>query len=441
MKTRLYRSYIIPALILLLTISVRAQQLPDSLLSYLEIAAKNNPDLNRKFYEYQAALQKVPQVGSLPDPEFSAGFFLKPMELVNGKQVADLRLMQMFPWFGVLRSAKDEMSLMANAKYELFRDAKLQVYYDVQRTWYELYKIRKDISISEKNIEILKTIERLATVKFQASSASGTGSAQGLTSMGSNDDNTGLADLYRIQIEKGDLQNNIENLKDQDRTVTSQFNSYLNRLPETPVFIPDSFVVDTLSVSFISISDSILTNNPKLAMLEYEKQSYEARKKMVKNMGYPMIGVGLDYSFISKKEMPESSMNGRDMIMPMVSVSLPIYRKKYKAMATEAELLKTAASNSYTARVNSLQTEFFQAFQMYQDAERRVSLYNNQYQLASKSLDIIIKNFASSSSTLTDLLRIRQQVFDYELKEAEAIADLNTATALLKRLMAVSQIN
>ena len=118
---------------------------------YLEIAAKNNPTVSQKFSEYQAALKKIPQVGSLSDPELSLGVFLSPMELVNGNQVADIRLMQMFPWFGVLKNAKDEMSLMAKAKFELFRDSKLQVFYDVQRTWYELYKVQKDINISEKN--------------------------------------------------------------------------------------------------------------------------------------------------------------------------------------------------------------------------------------------------------------------------------------------------
>ena len=134
----------------------------------------------QKFAEYQAALQKIPQAGSLPDPELSVGVFLSPMELVNGNQVADIRLMQMFPWFGVLKNAKDEMSLMAKAKFELFRDAKLQVFYDVQRNWYELYKVQKDINISEKNIEILKIIERLALVKFKSalpSESSGTTSS------------------------------------------------------------------------------------------------------------------------------------------------------------------------------------------------------------------------------------------------------------------------
>jgi outer membrane protein TolC len=138
--------------------------------------------------------------------------------------------------------------------------------------------------------------------------------------------------------------------------------------------------------------------------------------------------------------MSTSSMNGKDMIMPMVTVTLPIYRKKYNAMQTEADLLKTATSRNYQATANSLQTEYYQAVQLYQDAQRRVKLYENQYQLASKSLDLILKSFSTSSSGLTDVLRVRQQTLDYELKQVEAVADLNTSIAWLKRLMAFSQI-
>ena len=75
-------------------------------------------------------------------------YFMSPMELIAGKQVADIRLMQMFPWFGVLKNAKDEMSLMAKAKFESFRETKLQVFYDVQRTWNELQKVQQSIRIS-----------------------------------------------------------------------------------------------------------------------------------------------------------------------------------------------------------------------------------------------------------------------------------------------------
>jgi outer membrane protein TolC len=440
----------------------------DSLYHYLEIASKNNPAILQKFNEYQAALQKIPQVGSLSDPELTMGVFLSPMELVDGKQVADIRLMQMFPWFGVLRNAKDEMSLMANAKFELFRDAKLQVLYDVQRTWYELYKIKKDISISEKNLEILNIIERLAIVRYKAASSEGSvtsssrmseTSAQdqnrtGMQSMtsqtaqnqttinanpspmesGAGTGTSGLADIYTVQIEKGDLQNNIELLKTRQSTITARFNAFLNRPLPHPVFLNDTIIADSVNLSMIA--DSIPTNNPMLSMIEFEKQSIEARQKMVKRMGYPMLGVGVNYSLVSKTDIPMGApeMNGKDMIMPMVAVTLPIYRKKYNAMQNESEFMKNASLQNYQNTSNSLQVEYNEAKELYSDSRRRINLYRNQFVLASKSLNLMMKSFSSSAAGLADVLRVRQQTFDYELKQTEAVADLNTAAAWLRRL-------
>jgi len=151
-------------------------------------------------------------------------------------------------------------------------------------------------------------------------------------------------------------------------------------------------------------------------------------------MSYPMVGLGLNYSLINKSEMSTSAMNGKDMIMPMVTVTLPIYRKRYKAMQVEADFLKSANAQNYKTTVNSLQTEYYQATQLYKDAQRRVKLYADQYQLASKSLDIMFKSFASSSTGLTDILRVRQQTLDYEYKQIEAVADYNTAIAWLNKL-------
>jgi len=457
----------------------KSQQQPDSLMAYLEIAAKNNPTVLQRYYEYEAALQKVPQVGSLPDPELSLGIFLQPMELLGGNQVADIRLMQMFPWFGVLKSAKDEMSLMANAKYESFRDAKLQVYYDVQRTWYELQKLKQNIRISEKNIEILNTLERLAIIRYKtvptgnnsavstntmssnanqnipsssfgmqqmggstannaASSSTVSASPMSGNSMSSSSGSAGLSDIYRIQIEIGDLQNSIDLQKSKLSTIAAQFNSYLNRPPNAIVTIPDSLIIHEFQVSQTVLSDSILANNPMLGMLQYELKSLDARRQMVTKMGYPMVGIGLDYSLINKSEMSTSPMNGKDMIMPMVSATLPIYRKKYKAMQTEVDLLNSATVQNYSSTTNALQTEYYQAMELFQDGNRRIKLYSNQYQLAFKSLNIILRSYAAGSADLSDVLQVRQQTLDYEYKQIEAVADYNTSIAWLKRITAFS---
>ena len=481
MKTKPYIRLMLTLLALGSWLLGSSQQQTDSLYSYLEIAAKNNPTVIQRYFEYEAALQKVPQVGSLPDPNINVGVFLSPMELVAGNQVADIQLMQMFPWFGVLKNAKDEMSLMANAKFEAFRDSKLQVFLDVQRSWYEMHKIRQNIRISQKNIEILQTIERLAIVRFKAgpsgnspslsgsapspiSSQGTTFSSSGMNSMGGGSGNTagvvpnqsasamsgstmgsssgssGLTDVYRIQIEISDVQNSIDLLKSQWNTIVAQFNSFLNRPPEATVTLPDTLIVDNFQLSLLALSDTTLSNNPMLGMLQFEQKSLEARKLMVSKMGYPMVGFGLNYSVIQQNPMSASSMNGKDMIMPMVTATLPIYRKKYNAMKTEADLLKSATAQNYVATANSLKTEYYQALQLNQDAQRRIKLYADQYRLASKSLDIMFRSYSASGTDLTDILRVRQQTLDYEYKQMEAIADYNTSIAWLKRLMAFSQI-
>jgi len=442
----------------------------DSLMHYLELATKNNPTVLQRYNEYQAALQKVPQVGSLPDPQLEMGVFLSPMELMSGYQVADIKLMQMFPWFGVIKNAKDEMSLMAKAKYETFRDAKLQVQYDVQRNWFDLYKVRHNIRISEKNVELLKTIERLTLVKFKygasggnsssaasssiASSYAPTATSSGMNtmggsasssptrssssaasgSMGSTSGGSGLADVYQIQIEMSELENNIASLKTEEQVVMARFNSQLNRPLKTSVAVAELLPTEPLDMIYLSVNDSMFTQNPMLGMLQYEQQSLTARKKMVTKMGLPMVGIGLNYSVISKSEMSTSAMNGQDMIMPMLTVTLPIYRKKYKAMQTETDFMKSANEQNYQATANALQTEYYEALQLNTDAQRRMKLYDNQSALAKKSLDIQIKTYSASGSSLTDILRIRQQLLNYELKQVEAVVDYNKAVALIKRL-------
>jgi outer membrane protein TolC len=184
----------------------------------------------------------------------------------------------------------------------------------------------------------------------------------------------------------------------------------------------------------------MLKNDPMLGMLKYEDQSIDARKRLVTRMGYPMIGLGIDYLLINKSDMSVSPMNGKSMIMPMVTVTLPIYRKKYKAMRLEAAMMKTSTAQNYATTSNSLQTEYYQAMQLFQDARCRMDLYANQISLAQKTLDIMMKSFSASGVGLSDMLRSRQQVLDYELKQVEAVVDYNTSIAWLERLMANSQI-
>lgn len=454
-----------------ITVSISAQtSVNDSLWQYMKIAIQNNPGILAKADEYKAALYKIPQVSSLPDPELSISLFLTPMEIVSGKQVADLQLMQMLPWFGTLKYAHDEMSLMAKARYESLQDAKLQLLYDVQSSWYDLYRTHRNLKLTEKNLAILEQIEELALLKFKTygstsiqattpipmsetkvtvQSQVGMGGMQGSNTMKSSGsisrsgamtempggNETGLSSIYRLQMEKYDLLDNIATLRESIISGQSEFNALLNRPATATVFFPDSMNVDMPEFVLLSLSpDSFFTGQPMLEMIKYESESLRAKSKMVEKMGYPMLGVGIGYSAIAMNANSTSAMNGMDMLMPMIKVSIPIYRKKYNAMKSETEMLRSATQNNLMETQNLLYTRYIDAVERYNNARRQTKLYNTQITLLQKILDISIIEFSNSGSGLIELLRTRQELFSYELKKEESIAGINASVAYLRRI-------
>jgi outer membrane protein TolC len=153
-----------------------------------------------------------------------------------------------------------------------------------------------------------------------------------------------------------------------------------------------------------------------------------------------MAGLGLNYSVIGKSGMSTSSMNGRDMIMPMISLSLPIYRKKYNAMQKEAVYLEESSKAGYQDALRSLQIEYLKAVQSYNDAGRRLKLYSAQQDLEMKTFNILIKSYSASGASLSEVLMASGEQRDYEMKLVEAVADYNTSIAMLERLMAYCEI-
>ncbi|MBK5246300.1 MAG: TolC family protein [Peptostreptococcaceae bacterium] len=430
----------------------------ESLSVYMEQAGKNNPGLQAKYLEYSAALEKVPQVGALPDLTAQLGFFLNPMQLLGGNQVGNMQLMQMFPWFGTLTAAKDEASQMALMKFEAARDARNMLYSQVKTSWYNIYRKKQEIRILNENLELLRTLEKVALSKYanakspggssgnissgssSAPVASGNqttssapsgmnGMSGGSSAMGSN--GSGMVDVLRVQMEIAELINRIEVTKDMLGTEIARFNSLLNRPSETEVHIPANLSPVLLPLELNAMADS-LKNNPMLRMSLAEKAAGEAQRVMATKMRKPMLGVGVNYMLIDKRPGNTSMMNGNDMIMPMVSFTVPFFSKKYKAMEREAKFRIEASEKSYENTRNDLEVSFLDKVQQFKDANRRLALYKNQAALAKTSVQLLLTAFSTSNTDFDEVLRMQAQLLDYGLKELDALTDRNTTGAQLE---------
>jgi outer membrane protein TolC len=441
----------------------------DSLSVYLDLAGKNNPGLQAKYLEYSAALEKVPQASSLPDPTAQLGFYLKPMELLGGNQISNIQVMQMFPWFGTLKAAKDEASQMAVMKFEEARDARNMLFSEVKASWYRIYRDQKEISILNENLELLRTLEKISISSYSsgkitgstgsssgamsapAASASNSGGMSGMNSSPTSQQSpasggmngggsgsmkskgSGMVDVLRVQMEIAELENRISNTQDLLSTEIARFNSYLDRAPETPVSVPDSLEVAGLKVDLNALSDS-LRNNPMLKMSLAEKSAGMAQQQMATKMAKPMLGVGANYMLIEKRPGNTLMMNGNDMVMPMVSVTLPIFSKKYKAMKREAGFKIETSEKSYENTQNMLEVSFLEQVRMLKDADRRLDLYRKQAALAEISVKLLTTAYSVSDADINEVLRMQEQLLNYNLQELNALTDRNTAAAQLEYL-------
>lgn len=438
--------------------SVSVQPSVDSLSHYLEQAARSNPQVNADFMLYKASLEKIPQAGAFADPELEIGFFVKPMETLMGKQIADFTLMQMFPWFGTRKAARSEASEMARMAYEQFRDTRNNLWYEVKAQWYQLSSLNEQYHITEANIRLLYQLEQLALNRFSASSAQAAPSSTSVTSVASmppalssgsgmsgmgggsmgNVAVGGMSDVLRIQMERAGLEDNLASLLSARLTVQARFNALLNRPSDASVCVPDSLTQRFYRIDGQLLLDSIFTRNPMLAMLEAEGEAYRAKAKMDRRMSYPMIGIGLQYSVVNKVADPMGmpDMNGKDMVMPMVKVSLPLFRRKYNARQREGHNYRMASELKRDNVQNQLQAEYINVRQQLDDAARKVSLYERQYALSLSTWQLMVREFTAGRQSLTDVIQVERQMLDYKLKKSEAVAAYNTTVAAIEKLIA-----
>ena len=384
-----------------------------SINDYYTIAAENNPELKAKYKEFEAAMQKIPQVSSLPDPNLSMGYFISPVETRLGPQNMRFSLTQMFPWFGTLKAQKNAATLMAESKYQAFLNAKNQLYSQVATAYYPLYELLKLKDIEQENIKILESYKNIANAKFE----NGKGS---------------LVDVLRVDIMIKDALTNLDILTKKEPALTSWLNSILNRKYKEKIVISKDLQIMELPMEYRK--DSI-TTNPILQELELKKQASEVAIEVARKQGLPKLGLGLDYVLVGKgmNNFPDS---GKDIIMPMVSVSLPIFRKKYNAATKEAKLMQESFSFQKEAYENKLNGTYYKLVFELEKERDLLKLYEGQVITLSKSLNLLFAYYSNANKDFEEVLRMQQELLKYQKMQLSSISTFYIKLAELDYLTA-----
>ncbi len=386
-----------------------------SLAELLQIAVKNDPQLKAQMYEYQAALEKTAQVGVLPEPEFAMGVFLLPVETRVGPQRVRMSASQMLPWMGSLDAQKDAVNEQAKVKLQQVAVSQNQLLYNIKTLYYELYEMQKRVNILEENTAILQTFEQLALIKFEA----------GMSSM---------VNVIRTQMEMKKLQNDIASIKDKMAVKTIKINRHLYRNLTDEIVIPKELPTPQLPQLKENLIAAIAAENPSLQMLQMQQAAIEKRKTASAFSSKPTFGVGLEYAMVTKRNDMDVAKNGRDILMPKASVKIPLYKAKYQAQIKEQDYQLLAVQEKENYLQHQLLAALEQAYIEYEEAQKRIILYQEQIVLAKTGLDILVTDYSTAGKDFEDVLQMQEQIIAYKIAIVNALNDQWQIVAFVESL-------
>ena len=353
----------ISSIVFLLSFSCFSQELQDAndlitIDNYLKVAAKNNEELKAAFEQWHTALEQVPKIKVLPDPKFTYSYFIEEIETRTGPQKQKLSISQTFPWIGVIESRTDIAAANARSAYKNFESAKLELFYKVKSSFYEYAYLKQAIDIAKQNLELIQYFEEVVRARYT-------------TSTGTH------PDIIRAQIELAILQEKVESLEKLRIPIVAGLNSILNRENNSPLGWPQREKYIAIEIDKQSIIDKMIKNNPKLLALDFDIAAAKAGIELAKKRFYPDINIGLDWIQTDEARNTSVSDSGKDPIIAMFSLNIPIWTKSYKAAELQARAISRMKVAQKAQNENDLTAKLEKSLYSYEDSARKIKLYED----------------------------------------------------------------
>jgi len=372
----------------------------------------NSPEIQKFELQYSMTSEKVNEVNSIPNTEFGVGYFVSEPETRTGAQRFKVSAKQMLPWFGNITARENYIGSLAEAKYEDIVIAKRKLMASVSQSYYRLFANKAKQEVLLENIKLLETYETLALKSVEVGHAS-------------------AVDVLRLQMRQNELEQLFKVLKLKYLSERTTLNKLLNRGSGIEI----NLVADlSIPSEDFEITIENLALHPEL--LKYDKlyQSVEQSELLNQKESSPMIGFGLDYINVEKRPDMSFSDNGKDIIMPMVSVSIPIFSKKYNSQTKQKELQQHKIIAQKQERLNTLETLLDKAINDRISSRISHTTQTKNLKQAKNAEEILIKSYETGTIDFDDVLDIQELQLKFQMNQIESIKTYYVQTTIINYL-------
>lgn len=374
--------------------SAQGQQLE----AYIQEAIKNNPTIQAVETQHAISTEKISESKSLPNTEFSAGYMLG--EEMPMMWQGEFAVMQMLPWFGTLSAREKYATAMADADLLEIDIAKREIVRNLSQSYYRLVEIARKQKVLTANIELLEMYEQMALTSIEVGNAS-------------------AVSLLRLQMRQNDLIERKLVLEQAYLAEQTTFNKIMNREEDVEVTILEDLEVPEVD---LELDYTSLNFHPEMARYEELNNIVAHADALNKKESAPQLGIGMEYMYFTE---------GSDMLMPMVSVSIPIFNKKYKSVAKQNKLRHQEIDIQKQATQNTLITQLQNAIKSRDAARIRLKTQDENLEQAKNATEILFKNFETGTIDFREVLDVQELQLQFQINRIESISEYFKQTSII----------
>ena len=390
---------------------------PRQLQDYLRYAALNNAGLKAAFEQWKAALEQVPQAEALPDPRFNYGYFIKEVETRVGPQRHKFGIMQVFPWFGKIEAGTDAAAAQAKAARKRYEATKLKLFFEVKDAFYEYAYLASAVEIAKKNLELIKYFEEVARTKYMAAAAE-------------------HPDVIRAQVELAKIEDVLKSLEELRGPIVARLNAVLNRRSFEMLPWPQKDKFRKVELDRWQMIELLRQINPELAALGFDVDAAKHRVELAKKKFWPDIGVGVDWVQTDGALGAGVRDSGKDPVILMFTMNLPIWRESYTAAELQAKANVRKTSQKKTQTENTIIVRAEQVLYNFEDSDRKIKLYGDV--LVPKAEELLQASETAYQAGTIDFLSLidaQRTLLNFQLQYERATTDNQQKLAELEMLV------
>ena len=383
----------------------------------IRLAVERNPKLKVARTNWQATIEKYPQVTALPDPMLAYNYFVRSVETRVGPQRHRLGISQAFPYPGTLDAA-GRVTLkeieIARVQYE---QAMRDLIVDLKLSYHELVYLQRAKQVTEQNQQLLSQILQMANTRYASGEAT-------------------LNDLLKAQSQLAQLAYDLILLRELEEVEQANINALTSGASTQPFGAPAPVPYTLLDIPISDLEAKALAGRQELQIAHLMIQKADEAIELAKLKTKPTLKFNLMTVETGGALMPDTLDSGKNPISIGVGISIPWSSTKNRSQIQEAELNHSAAVENKRSIEDQTRANLKKVYFRLENAQRLVDLYEDTLiPQAESAIQIAETWHQEGTKSIAGVLETQSVWLNFNLARLRAITDYQQNLARLERLV------